>query len=190
MTIAIWNKKGGVGKSSIAFNLAKDLKEIYFLFTNDDSTIEDIYPDKSKIFTTQEELPLIEEENIIYDLGGFIDDNVLNVLKFVDLIIIPTNGDINSLKRTTSLITELKEDYGISDKVIVLGNNISDEEDFKSIFPNELIIPQSKLIQKTVKTGESINEHCVSKFRKHIYRNLLLHWDNFLNRVQGVNNGK
>jgi len=42
MIISIWSKKGGVGKTSLAFSLAKDLK--MYLITNDDSLVEMVYP--------------------------------------------------------------------------------------------------------------------------------------------------
>ena len=42
MIILVINKKGGVGKTPIAFSLAKDLG--YYLQSNDNSVIESIYP--------------------------------------------------------------------------------------------------------------------------------------------------
>lgn len=47
MSISVINKKGGVGKISISFSLAKDLG--YALQSNDNSVIEIIYPDKARI---------------------------------------------------------------------------------------------------------------------------------------------
>jgi len=82
MKIAVFNKKGGVGKTSLSFSIAKDLD--YFLISNDDSTIEIAYPNRAKIMR---EPKLID--NCVYDFGGFVDLNILEVLNKTDLIIIP-----------------------------------------------------------------------------------------------------
>lgn len=47
MKIVFWNKKGGVGKTALAYNVARDLN--YFLLSNDKSIIEKAYPEKAKI---------------------------------------------------------------------------------------------------------------------------------------------
>ena len=49
MIVTFFNKKGGVGKTTLAFNVAKDLD--FFLLSNDDSVIESIYPNKAKIMS-------------------------------------------------------------------------------------------------------------------------------------------
>lgn len=72
MVISIINKKGGVGKTPIAFSLAKDLG--YYLQSNDNSVIESIYPDMAKISATPE---LIDD--CVYDFGGFVDTGVVNI---------------------------------------------------------------------------------------------------------------
>ena len=45
MIISVINKKGGVGKTSFAFSIAKDLG--LYLQSNDASIIESIYPKMS-----------------------------------------------------------------------------------------------------------------------------------------------
>ena len=64
--ISIFNKKGGVGKTSFAFSIAKDLG--FYLQSNDASLIETIYPEMSKISERPTKL-----ENCVYDFGGFVD---------------------------------------------------------------------------------------------------------------------
>ena len=55
--ITFFNKKGGTGKTSLAFSIAKDLN--YPLLSNDDSVIEEIYPKKAKIM---DKVELIEHD--------------------------------------------------------------------------------------------------------------------------------
>ena len=54
MIVTVMTKKGGTGKTSIAFNIAKDLD--YYLLSNDDSIIEKIY-DKAKVL---DELEIVD----------------------------------------------------------------------------------------------------------------------------------
>ena len=80
MIISIINKKGGVGKTSFGFSIAKDL-ELY-LQSNDASIIESIYPNMSKI-SAQPKLI----DNCVYDFGGFVSAGVLDTKS--DFIIVP-----------------------------------------------------------------------------------------------------
>lgn len=100
-TITVFNKKGGTGKTSIAFNIAKDLN--LPLLSNDDSVIEDIYPNKAKIIP---DIKLIEHD-CVYDLGGYIDSHIIDIIKNSSTIIIPTTLDINSIKRTINTTIEI-----------------------------------------------------------------------------------
>ncbi len=100
MIVTVMNKKGGVLKTGLAFNLAKDLD--YYLLSNDDSVIENIY-DKAKIV---DELEVVDAD-CFYDMGGFIDKRAKKVFKASDVIIVPTTLDANSIKRTINTILEI-----------------------------------------------------------------------------------
>ena len=102
MIISIINKKGGVGKTSFGFSIAKDL-ELY-LQSNDASIIESIYPNMSKI-SAQPKLI----DNCVYDFGGFVSAGVLDTKS--DFIIMPCTALYNSILRTSKTINELITDY-------------------------------------------------------------------------------
>ena len=101
--ITFFNKKGGTGKTSLSFSIAKDLD--YALLSNDDSVIEEIYPNKAKIL---DEIEIINYDTI-YDLGGYIDKNIIGLFKASDMVVVPTLLDINSIKRTINTVLEVNK---------------------------------------------------------------------------------
>ena len=167
MKISVINKKGGVGKTSLAFSLAKSLN--LFLLSNDDSVIESAYPEMSKIM---ENLKLID--NAVYDFGGFVDSGVLEIVNKSDFVIIPLTSDLNSFKKTVSLINE------IDNKNIILVANRAEKLDFEEIeqyfkkhFDFPIIeIKNSRIWKKTFEEKKSVIEiKNENKMNKYIYRN-------------------
>lgn len=123
MKVVVINKKGGVGKTSLAFSLAKDLN--MYLFSNDGSIINLAYPKMSKI---QEEIE--DYDNCIYDINYTMQLSARNInilCNNADVVVIPLTADLNSFKKTMSLIKELEN------KNIVLVANRSEKNDFEKI---------------------------------------------------------
>ena len=104
MIITVYNTKGGVGKSPISALIAKEMD--YKILTNDDSINEDFLSD---IVEYQEKIDIKYRDNIVVDLGGWIDDNTIQILKASDIVLIPFNSKPNSVKRTIALINDLKQ---------------------------------------------------------------------------------
>ena len=52
---------------------------------------------------------MTQKKSIIYDLGGFITPHLTKIFRHSDLVIVPTNLDKNSLKRTVNTISEIKQ---------------------------------------------------------------------------------
>ena len=191
MTISVWSKKGGVGKTSIAYNLARDLN--FFLISNDDSIIEKAYPKMAKIVDSRA-LKLLD--NTIYDFGGFVDAHIKDILQKSDLVIIPTNNDLNSFKKTFSTVKDLKE-LG-QNNIIIIANKVEYKDDFdeiKTFFDKQNIkvfeLPSSKIFKKSFELQKSINEICnQSKLNSYIYRNVYKKYNKILNYIKkGVENG-
>lgn len=178
MIITFFNKKGGVGKTSLSYNVARDLD--FYLLSNDDSVIAESY-EKAKVL---KEIELYKGENIIYDLGGFVDKNAIEVLKASDLIVVPTIGDINSLKRTVNTVKELQE---FNKKILVIGNIVKpNDQDFISKFVNaQFFIRESKVFQNTLIEEKSISDLVQeSKFNEYRYRNIYKDYVEFLNFIK------
>jgi len=99
MKIAIFNKKGGVGKTPLSYLIAKELG--LKILTNDDNVISE------ELVTYQDKIDTYGHDNIVIDMGGWIDDNTLDILQESDIVLIPFNSEPNSIKRTKNLTKEL-----------------------------------------------------------------------------------
>lgn len=159
MIITFFNKKGGCGKTAIAFSCAKDAE--YFLISNDDSTIEEIYPDKAKVM---EEIQFIKDANIVYDLGGFVDENTIPIFKNSDKIFIPTLLDANSIKRTINTVSELEEH---NKNIFIIINNYTKKDlekyseavkQLEKLKRKIFYIPKSEAIPNSTYLGKTITE--------------------------------
>ena len=179
MKITVWSKKGGVGKTSLAYNLARDLD--YFLISNDDSIIEIAYPNKSKILQHPKII-----ENCVYDLGGFVDNNIKDILNNSDLIIIPILNDLNSFKKTISTLNDIQNKRAIIVANKATKNDFTEiEEYFKKRNLRVFEMPESKIFQKAFKEQSSINQIAnKNKFNKYTYRHIYAKYNQLLDYIK------
>lgn len=185
MIISCVNTKGGVGKTSFSFSLAKDLGNLGYI-TNDISIVPNIY--KRAKYTKK--VPLVD--NVIYDFGGFIDDNVLSIIKESDQIIVPTINDYNAMLHTLHVLEEI---YPINKNIIIIANMIESEKDFKAIKEkilskyDLLIFPlkRSKLLKNALESGMSAKEiYKENKLSSHLYKNIYSQYKTILKRLETV----
>lgn len=186
MIISLINKKGGVGKTSFGFSIAKDL-ELY-LQSNDASIIESIYPKMSKICPNPKLI-----DNCVYDFGGFVSAGVLEIAAKSDFIIVPCTALYNSILRTTESINELKE---VNKNIIVLITDFTSDEDkeqvenaLKSSFNNlkYFYFKRSKILENSMRLGGSFKElGAASPLLRLAYRNFLGEYERLLNILKGI----
>lgn len=181
MVITFFNKKGGVGKTSLSYNVARDLG--FYLISNDDSVIESSYEKRAIIM---EKIKLVANQNVVYDLGGFVDNNITEILKASDIIIVPTIADINSLKRTVNSVKEVQK---FNKNIIIIGNIIKGNQlDFISKYVNaKFSVRESKIFQTSLIEKKSIvdivNE---SKLNQYRYRNVYKDYTELLNYLKDL----
>jgi len=186
MIISIFNKKGGTGKTSLAFNIAKDLD--FFLLSNDDSNIESLYPHKAKVL---EKIYIPKTGNIIFDLGGFIDADLINLFKQSNLIIIPTTLDVNAIKRTINAVLEIKN---YNKNIMLIINRISPKttSKFKESIDvlKKLSLPlyrirESEAINNSIHTGKTILELSLgSPLAKNAYKGIVSDYEAILHVIK------
>ena len=186
MIISVINKKGGVGKTSFAFSIAKDLG--LYLQSNDASIIESIYPKMSKI---SEKPQLID--NCVFDFGGFVSHGILEIAKKSDFIIVPCTTLYNSILRSVETINEIKP---INDRIIVLNtdyNNQSDREQVENALSENFTdleffnFKHSKILENAMRSGATFRELAADNPLARIsYKNFIDEYERLLQKLQGI----
>jgi cellulose biosynthesis protein BcsQ len=156
MVISILNKKGGVGKTPLALSIAKDLE--YFLISNDDSVIEEAYPEYSQI---QKEPKLID--NCVYDFGGFVNSDMLHIIEKSNFILLPCDKKIDSKKRTIKTIQEIEK---YNKNIFIIATDYKTNKELKEIIEDLggiisypiLELKHTALYDKIVEYGQSLLE--------------------------------
>lgn len=166
--ISIASTKGGVGKTSLAFSLAKDLG--YRYATNDMSVVLNKYKN-ARYYPNN--IPLYPDT--VYDFGGFVDKQSDEILRESDIIILPTTNDLNSIMKSLILIKNFREKT-----ILVFANMIDNNNDAVMIrekihehFPNLAFtyLRRTKLLKNALETGMSATElYEMNNQTRHLYK--------------------
>lgn len=166
--ISIASTKGGVGKTSIAFSLAKDLG--YRYATNDMSVVLQKYK-HARYYPSK--IPLYD--NTVYDFGGFEADHVDEILRNSDIILVPTTNDLNAIMKSLVFIKKYREKT-----ILVFANMIDNPNDAVNIkakihehFPNLAFtyLRRTKLLKNALESGMSATQLYEStKQNQHVYK--------------------
>ena len=201
MTIAVLAGKGGVGKTTLSYNLAKHYNG-YILSNDKWSKIGAVY-EYAKIIDDIEFIDS-DEYNIIYDFAGHIDGRVIDIVKNVDEVIFVTTPDIMSIGGTVEVVSELKE-Y-IKDGFIV-ANQIGlkgakyDKEKAESDYSlvkekvgdqfglDTLPLRFTSTFQSCLLKGQSIEEQANTPLLKRVWKTELEQFQKIIERIEnGKNN--
>lgn len=129
--ILITHQKGGVGKSTLAFNLAQNLKEnasvciIDMDYQGSISQLKDVVADFDIIalpgvIDTIKTLPY---DFIFIDTPPYLSDHLPKLCGIADLIMVPTKAGVLDLMAIRSTIDIIKENNG-KDKAMIVFNMV------------------------------------------------------------------
>ena len=186
MIITVYNTKGGVGKSPISALIAKELD--YKILTTDDSINEDFI---SNIVEFQEKINIKGRDNIVIDLGGWIDDNTIQILKSSDVVLIPFNSKPNSVKRTIGLINDLKELEISYNLIFTMYESVQEFDKTIEKFKLENIevdykFPKTKLLDTLIEKNLKLCDIKKNKVLNNWYKNHLAIFKELIFDLQGL----
>jgi len=121
--IALFSIKGGEGKTAISLFLAQKLK--YGLITNEIySELDSVLPEERvvKLKATDEFPDVPSDWDIVYDLRGSADPNVVKVLKEVDHVIVPVTKT-PEIRQSLATILEVRP---YNENIILIANKLKD----------------------------------------------------------------
>lgn len=177
--ISIASTKGGVGKTSLAFSLAKDLR--YRYATNDMSVALQKYKN-ARYYPNK--IPLYPDT--VYDFGGFDDSHAEEILRQSDIIILPTTNDQNSILKSQLFIKNFREKT-----ILVFANMIENPNDAVMIrekihehFPGLAFtyLRRTKLLKNALESGLSATELYESNnHSQHVYKQAYAEYAKILN---------
>lgn len=193
MLISVYNLKGGVGKSSLAYSIANDLDMWYI--TND--TMNSIVSNNYDKVLTKMNSQVIKEKSIIFDGGGFFDTSVKDILKSSNYIIIPIEADLNSINSLNNFLPQLQK---VNKNILFVFNKIEntktalkDLEDCKKFIINTFKIDEkdiirlshSRIFKNTFEHSKGVNQLInSSKINKYIYRNFSQEYNSLIDRLK------
>ena len=127
----IFSLKGGVGKTSLASALCLELdykgKKVPIITNDAISPLEEVLgKEKALKLKHDEDFPeLKKSDDIIVDLGGFVDERSISVLKKSKQVVIPTIGSFLSI---SGLIQTVQEVERFNKKITIVLNRIEKKE--------------------------------------------------------------
>ena len=110
----VFSLKGGVGKTAFSIALSLELEkkglDVPVLSNDRVSIVEDVLGERGMVLEENQDFPsqLKKNDDFILDLGGFLDDRVVNVVKKSKNVVVPTLSDYGSLQATIRTINDLK----------------------------------------------------------------------------------
>lgn len=179
MKICLFNKKGGVGKTPLSFLIAKELG--YKIITNDDNVINE------NMVIYQEKIDIQDREDIVIDLGGWIEDNTADILEACDIVFVPFNSKPNSIQRTKNLVKELEElniNYNLiftqytSDREL---NSIKDE--FENL---DYYLHNTKMLDIMIREDITIDECLENTTYNNWFKNHAIQLKQLVNDLKGA----
>lgn len=194
--ITLYSLKGGQGKTSISCALSLELG--WPVITNDiHSPIEEVLAEEMVLkLEPQEMLPKAEdldEGNLIFDFGGYLDPRIVPALEVSDLIIIPVS-DFGRKLDTQGLISTIAEVESYNENIMIILNKMNEEDAGKvraELKKHKYLYPiyeirKSEAIEKMLNEKKAISEIVKAKgLLGWTYRGVNSDFQKIINHIKG-----
>ncbi len=128
----IFSLKGGVGKTSLSSAIALEMefeKEEIPIITNDPiSPLESVMgKNRALLIPPDEKFPpsLKTDDDVLIDLGGFVDERSIEILEKSKQVIVPTLGSYLSLAGLVGTLEEVKK---FNNEITIVLNRVEKKE--------------------------------------------------------------
>lgn len=182
MVVSIYSTKGGVGKTSLANSLSRDMGLKYI--TNDLSVVVGNYNKASYHGKT-----ITLKQNTLYDFGGFKSEEALKIATQSDIVLIPVINDANAVMKALMALKELKEVVN----VYVIATMIDNKKDYTEIkqvinhhFPQREVIyfRRTKLLKNAMDAKQGALSFLQNNKNAHVYRNSVKDYEKIFSLVK------
>ena len=117
--IAFWSKKGAQGKTSLATSMYYITNHKYVTNEPDNDISQILGEDKVYTINPGEKLPNVGNASVIYDLGGYLDNRLGEIMESVDCVVIPVMPNNKSILEKTALLKSIRDVKKYNEKFIV-----------------------------------------------------------------------
>ena len=176
MKVGVYSRKGGVGKSSISVALSYYLDSVQIISNDFGGSFH-----KYDFYEAQEDPASHEHDGtLVYDFGGYIDANVLDILKECDVVVLPTDEDESGVQELLNSIAQIEE---LNNNIIVIHNKWARDEttpedvledNFGEEYPLFKLRDARKVFRKALNEGLRVGDIIYQDNRsRYVHRNLI-----------------
>ena len=168
--ILFYSPLGRTGKSTLAYHCYDYKKRqgiLYKYYTNDiintSFEIKKLIPNDLIILKPNSEVEIDDEDNIIFDFGGYLDSRVVDVTKYVDHVVLLIMYQSKAeLKLIVKAVNSLKK---YNDKITVVINNTETSMILEAMEILNIALPDVTLLT----LNRSKYFHRLANYNKSIY---------------------
>lgn len=126
----VWTIKGGDGKTSISAEIAMRLG--LPIITNEPYTTLDIIFNEDNLLQLKkdEPVPYYENQGMVFDFGGYIDERVIDAIKQSDYVLVPTIPEISDIQVLINSIMEIQK---YNQNIVIVVNKTESEKDVEIV---------------------------------------------------------
>lgn len=127
----VFSLKGGVGKTALSVSMSMEMFrngiEVPIISNDPVSIVEKVMGDNGWILPQGKEFPseLKTNSDYILDLGGFLEQRIIDVIKKSKNVIIPTPNDYASIQATIMTVNDVKK---LNKNLVFVVNRIDKKE--------------------------------------------------------------